>query len=149
MCSCNTSTYKIFIWIDHKRLCKKKKNNPLDSVNMGLSDSCTGVGFKAAWGEIAWVSLIYLWNETVPRHDALSVVLGFLMDLWDGKHGNLSQVWELFFCLIKLVSRRFLWAIDPSNGSAAPCCAITNIYSVHCIQKKTVLVFYFEISVVF
>lgn len=56
------------------------------------------------------------------------------MDLWDGKHGNLSQAWELFFYLIKLVSQ-FLCAIDPSNGFAAVPESTTNIYCIHCMWK--------------
>lgn len=148
ICSCNTSTYIVqkvrfeaFMWINHERLSKEA----LDSVNIWLSDSCTSVRFKAIWGEIAWVSFIYLWDGTVPRHDdALSVFTSFLMDLWDGKHGNLSQVWELFFYLIKLVSWRFLCAIDPSNGSAAPCCAkVHNKYLLCSLHVKVCLRFYF------
>lgn len=109
-------------------------------MNIWLSDSCTSVCFKAIWGEIAWVSLIYLWNGTVPWHDDALSVTSFLMDLWDGKHRNLSQVWELFFYLIKLVSRRFLCAIDPSNGSAAPCCAkVHNKYLLCSLYVKICL----------
>lgn len=104
----------------------------------------TWVRFKAIWGEIVWVSLIYLWDGTVPSHDdALSVFPSSLMDLGDGEHGNLSQVWELFFYLIKLVSRRFLCAIDPSNGSAAPCCAkVHNKYLLCSLHVKNLLWFF-------